>query len=512
LATIVTVHGTFAGGALEGAKWWQRGSPTAARLAEYVEAEGGDLRIEPHVWSGHNSETARRAAGSALADKMAALDAAGEPFVVIGHSHGGSVISAAMLNCAQHRRPLPSMGGWITVGTPFIKTARQRFLFSRLGLFGRAVYLTLLTFLVLGCLSVFVPAMDTEPAALVLAFFTFVTPIAVFYGVLRFQESRRSLRFNKRHIGFAATNYADRWLSLWHGKDEAVQSLKAVKALDFKIFQRDFATSSLNLLAVIVVPLLVLIALNSQTIMDAVAGQLFSVFEPVAAEDLYPSKGANIFENAAVLFLGLVVIPPSFFLPDGAFEHMPDVMQWVMLLIGIAVLVGFALLLTLIFSGIARLASHGLSAVLNPVTLRQLKAVAYGSDTREDLAIDAGIWPVWLTRGYPPLPQPIAGEIERASDAAIGLAIPKFRNLVECLTGADSAEQSSDLLADYLTWRELIHTSYFDDERFTLLLAYAVARLPGFREAPRMLQHPAYGEVVEAYHTVVGAAMNVRPG
>src|SRR5690606_20317782 len=117
----------------------QRGSVVATRLAEYVEGADGALRIEPHPWDGHNSETSRRAAGAALADKITDLDSRGEPFVVIGHSHGGSVISSALLNCARHRRMLPHMGGWITVGTPFIKTERQRFLFSRLGLFGRAI-------------------------------------------------------------------------------------------------------------------------------------------------------------------------------------------------------------------------------------------------------------------------------------------------------------------------------------------------------------------------------------
>ena len=39
-------------------------------------------------------------------------------------------------------------------------------------------------------------------------------------------------------------------------------------------------------------------------------------------------------------------------------------------------------------------------------------------------------------------------------------------NIIDSLTAAESAEATSDVVADYLTWRELIHTSYFDDDEF----------------------------------------------
>ena len=507
MATIVTVHGTFATGPLEGTKWWQQGSPFGSYLAGLVDSDDDALKIEPHIWNGLNSETSRRAAGEALAVRLTRLDEAGEPFVVVGHSHGGSVISAALLRCAKMRRPLSAMQRWMTVGTPFIKTERQRLLFSRLGIFGKAIYLILLTFLVLGILAVFVGADDRDPALWLLAFATFAGPLALFYAILRYQESRRSFRFNRRLLGFASKHYAARWLSLWHAKDEAVQSLKAVKRLDVQIFSRNFAASSLNLLAIVIIPLLCLWALNSEPTMDAIAAKVFTLIEGAAEDELYSSGGSNIFENAAVMFVGLLVIPPSLILPADFILALDTWGQMVLLLVAIMLLLGAAYVLTLAFNGFARLVSHGLSLVLNPMTLAQLKSVAYGSDTREDLAIDAGEWPIWMNQGYPPLPATIADELELASDQAIGHAIPKFRNVVESLADAESPEATSDVLADYLTWPELIHTSYFTQERFAKLLAYAICQCEGFRSSAHFESDPEFAEIAQAYATIVEGAV-----
>lgn len=80
MATIVTVHGTFSSGPLEGQKWWQRGSAFASQLPELIEGADGKLVIEPFIWNGLNSKSARRNAGEQLAAKLADIEAAGEPY------------------------------------------------------------------------------------------------------------------------------------------------------------------------------------------------------------------------------------------------------------------------------------------------------------------------------------------------------------------------------------------------------------------------------------------------
>ena len=96
MATLITVHGTFATGPLEGQAWWQSGSPFTMRLAMFLQAESGRITLDPFVWNGLNSKSSRRAAGRELAEKLLALESRGEPYAIIGHSHGGSVVDAAL--------------------------------------------------------------------------------------------------------------------------------------------------------------------------------------------------------------------------------------------------------------------------------------------------------------------------------------------------------------------------------------------------------------------------------
>ncbi len=60
--------------------------------------QDGPLNVDHFKWSGDNSELGRRVAGRALLKRMRALEAKQEPYIVVGHSHGGSVLSASLLS------------------------------------------------------------------------------------------------------------------------------------------------------------------------------------------------------------------------------------------------------------------------------------------------------------------------------------------------------------------------------------------------------------------------------
>ena len=126
----------------QGERWWQRGSVFEKRIRELVTGEGGDLTFQPHVWDGKNSEVSREEAGKALFDTAKELEARKEPYCLVGHSHGGSVISYALLKAASKASPLTFLNKWITIATPFISIKKHRFLYSRVGLVGKAAYLT----------------------------------------------------------------------------------------------------------------------------------------------------------------------------------------------------------------------------------------------------------------------------------------------------------------------------------------------------------------------------------
>ncbi|OHV96000.1 hypothetical protein AKG95_14135 [Janthinobacterium lividum] len=116
---VIFVHGTGAT-ALDdvGQAWWQRDG--------YLWKEFICLGYLPEafIWSGQNSERARRAAGITLRARIEQINKLGEQVHLIGHSHGGSVIKHAL-----EYLPLVTAAcivSWSTVGTPVMRVGIRR--------------------------------------------------------------------------------------------------------------------------------------------------------------------------------------------------------------------------------------------------------------------------------------------------------------------------------------------------------------------------------------------------
>jgi hypothetical protein len=148
MATIITVHGTFATGTEEGSDWWQRGSAFDQDIGTYVEAQDGHLSLQPYIWDGANSELSRRAASRGLRARIMALNKRNESHCLIGHSHGGSVVARAVFD--PPTSTTKALSRWITIGTPFIVMTKRKLLLSRLGLFGKTLYLTFFSVMYMG--------------------------------------------------------------------------------------------------------------------------------------------------------------------------------------------------------------------------------------------------------------------------------------------------------------------------------------------------------------------------
>ncbi len=296
MATIVTVHGTFAHA--EGASagdapaspdslsWWQAGSTFDNEMRDLLDAspaEGsGKIEVSRFEWDGLNSELSRRKAGVRLFRVLQALEARDEPYCVVGHSHGGSVVSWALLEAAARRQALPGLRRWITVGTPFVSMKKERLLFQRLDLMRKVIFVASLILLLMFLVYIAAETASggrmlfgaTFPAVLVITAVMMSLPIIVFYLVLRYLDGRSLLHYRRAVRRRAAENFGPKWVSLTHTDDEAVQGLSFLPGAQLYFFDKSFAVSAITTLSIFALPLMYLLLLTSPSLMVGIGDWL----------------------------------------------------------------------------------------------------------------------------------------------------------------------------------------------------------------------------------------------
>jgi hypothetical protein len=298
MATIITVHGTFAhaeGDAAAGAsapgaalQWWQQGSTFDHDMRELLDASPGEgsgkLEIRPFEWDGFNSELSRRTAGKRLFSELKALEASGEPYCLVAHSHGGSVVNWALLECAARRQTLPGLKRWITVGTPFVAMRKERLLFQRLDLMRKVIFVASLMLLLMLLVYIATETLSggrmlfgsTFPVVLLITAVMMSLPVVVFYLVLRFWDGRTLLHYRRRVRMRAAETFASRWRSLTHTDDEAVQGLAFLPGAELRFFDRHFAVSAITTISIFALPLIYLLLLTTPSLMVGIGDWLIT--------------------------------------------------------------------------------------------------------------------------------------------------------------------------------------------------------------------------------------------
>jgi hypothetical protein len=290
LATIITVHGTFAaptaadpnGGPMPELQWWETGSTFEKDMRQFVEGRDGELNFVPFPWAGDNSEVERRDAGDRLTKVMRDLEAKSEPYCVIGHSHGGSILSDALLNNAARRRPLANLQRWITVGTPFLKLRKELWLLTRLSLMRKVIFVASMMLLMMFLVYLVATQIgdqrtlfgSTFPRVWIFTGLLASLPALIFYIVLRWLDGRSMLGYHRRTTKRALDNFAPRWLPLSHPDDEAIQGLSLLPNARLDFFDKSFAVSSITLLSVIALPIIYFAILLSPPTMVAIADWL----------------------------------------------------------------------------------------------------------------------------------------------------------------------------------------------------------------------------------------------
>lgn len=246
MTTIITVHGTNVSGPEQGGQWWQKGGTLHTELKTLLKTNNGLLNLQPLIWDGRNSETSRRAAAEDLLRAMEALETTNEAYCVVGHSHGGSVAAHALHLAASKRNKLPNLTCCITVGTPFIKFVKSRWLFSRSKLLEKAVLVSTAAFAFL--FSCFIIVADYRAFSLeaLLAYALLIGPVLALYIGLRWINSKRFFIYQPGVLRFLEQNYASRLLSVRHESDEAINGLRSLRLLRIPLFDRNFAVPALS--------------------------------------------------------------------------------------------------------------------------------------------------------------------------------------------------------------------------------------------------------------------------
>lgn len=498
MATLIYVHGTFATGPEKGDKWWQRGSAFDRRMHELVAADAGGLAIERIIWDGDNLESARRRAGKELHQKMLELEASEEPYCLIGHSHGGSVIAAGLMLAALNNQPLTYMRRWITVGTPFVEPQKDGFLFSRLGLLGKAMFVAIATFAFFAAWGISSSFDEATSIAITIGVVAILPLLAVYFALL-ILSAREHWRFEGHILSCFNESFARTWFGLWHKDDEAIGGLKALGTANRQIFRKDFAVPILSFVAIIVFPFFVYAALANSDLAIWMFEQhmrMFGVEKLEAIMDTTTLKGGG--KDVGINYVLLLTISGEAFasLYPGEASSARAVF-----LIGVVPVTYLVLSLLSLF--LVRTVSGPVSAMLSglfdTVTWCQLRQAGYGNDVSGEASVAARASPIGMSKCYPPLPRELSDELTEKSDTAAANALSKLRGAIHTFAfSEDGAEKR--VIDDYLTWDELVHTNYFDVDCVRKLIAFAVAEAKGFEATAKFKHDYEFTQVRNLYH------------
>ncbi len=467
---IVTVHGTGAGGESDkGTGWWQLDSPFQKKLAAYVDLSDQNVDVVPFHWGvGPNSETERRAAGKRLFAQLREYDTQGIDYHLVGHSHGGSVIYDALLHSAARNEPLARLQNWFTIGTPFLDYKPNGFLFSRLNIWGQLIYVTAIASLLFAIGLVASHLFDLPFGQVVKgalgdnATRIFYVPVLTFlltyfvisYGLLFLTERLTKRWASDKQKHRTRDLYERKWVGFWHRDDEAISALSNVGSLRRAIVPSNF-----------LVPLFSLIPLIA-TIIGI--GYLFSA----AAHTLTPDNptASDFFGKLGQSAIKVEDMNLTF---DTLLKTAWELIQVVVVIMG--PLLGIYLLVTSAAIGVSRLLAHIIgrpaAAGIDRLVWSSVRQRAWGNDRRGEYVAKVSNHPPQFDARYVALPKTVADRIANLSESQASETLRRAREMLGMSTDSKSMGDIGNDLSAQLTWKELIHTCYFDIDEFVRVLA-----------------------------------------
>lgn len=492
MARLITVHGTGAGAAADaGELWWQEGSPFFTRLGRVIDLSHVDV-VRFHWDHGANSERSRREAGKRLCRELHNLDATGQDYFLIGHSHGGSVIYNALLHSARTGRPLRRLQSWCTVGTPFLDIAPHRWLIERLnapGLavlaFGFALLVATLALLVTHLFGTELTRLIDEKlqgASLQRLYVPLLIGAAALalatYAILLVYDRLTNTWVSDRTKRRTAELYAGSWIGISHADDEAIAALRAASSFRPQIVPRDFLARPFAMLPVI---LMVLGLVTMIWSFQHAIGQPLDRLGKLAAS-IESWKAGNV--------------------GGGILEGLPGIRGLVGWLILLLILLAVATAVVAVFRSVGRVVGRPIAAAIDRLVSASVRERAWGDDLEAETVRGVSSHPPLFALRFKPLAPAVADPISDLANSSASETLRKLRGSLGMTTTTSLGGDAFNTAMTKLSWREMIHTAYFDIDPFVRLLAHALHRggLAGLRpeawtQAERAAAHQAYRDM-----------------
>ena len=511
MTKVITVHGTNDGSPHDaGSQWWQNDSSFQKKLKSLVVGSNGSVEIIPFHWSGDNSEIARRRAAAKLLKLVDSLRKNGDEVTIIGHSHGGSV-AYEMIKLGQIRNQ-KRLGLFdkksnfdpphvISVGTPFISYDsisyfRQliraaiammqplSFLLWLPILFGVALYLSIksgafqqhiLPLIGADLVSFYYTSHAILLLALVLAIIW--QSAGRWSEPIRLSKTNLKGRFDTEHFKKISQ---EKWLALWHSDDEAVNALTLAQGSQIKLAPKDFGANAINFF--IAIPILALaflwfLGFATSGVFDSVESELTSAFAaPSTANDTPENIRALqellLFNLNAPFSAGFMTV----FLWIAAFSVIASTTK-----------------------PLAKLLGRIPSKLANNAITNLGRRRSFGMDVMGLKKPRLTSQPPDFSYAFEPLPDEIAAPISDLVSKRASELVEKGRMALGLVhAGADISNILEDIVGS-VTWDELIHTAYFETDKFTKFVAIALIESGAGAASQQFKNDPDFLELVQLF-------------
>lgn len=451
---IVTVHGTFAeDSSIRGNKWWQKESPFCENLMNYLDTTTHRVDWVPFSWSGKNSQSERRRAARKLARALTDLHSDDVTIACMAHSHGGNVLHYALWReaCSPKLNDIEA----ITIGTPFFGIGLDTMAGMLLNTLRTLKWVGIIGLLCLGAYA-YTPIPKeaiflTASIATAIVFFFTMPDLLQASGLphslnINFSEER----FKKSFLYKSYAVLGMRWFV-----DHLVKSgneYRQQQARIPKLFSRfDEAINGL-------------MAVPRQSV-------------TLASQDILFLPTVIVLTVALMfLFLLLLLLTPlTDSLPPVLKSLLPDTLSK-----GLVTLAGISFVSVFVSASASWLfMSKATAGMINSLFKAVFVFRAYGKDSKEQIGRVSPNPSVPSHERWRELPDAFDREMERqlASHAQRTMQIARESLGVAAATGTFSLFEA---ISGSISFRELVHTSYFEHNTFTEFLAWILVTKFGF--------------------------------